>query len=193
MNRFLLIAVLALVAPAAALAKGASEATIEGPGLDGAIVVTGDGESLGSTLNHLAVLAGFYPAVFERSPNPMLETQPDVELGPRYVVRYVMRGPSGDSVISQDLYPYAEPYPVSYTEPGQPVPFARQDTFGGWYASTAQLKQVLMGIGLPAETPDVADGTTFAPWKIVLIVVGAAVAAALAVGIGRRRRAPAPA
>ena len=82
MKRFLLVMFVALAMPAAALAKGASQATIEGPGFHGAIVIPGDGEDGGnSTLGRLAELGGFYPAVFLRTPNPMLASAPSRELG----------------------------------------------------------------------------------------------------------------
>jgi hypothetical protein len=192
MRRFLLIATLALVVPGVALAKGASEATIEGPGLDGAIVITGDGESGASTLGHLAELAGFFPAVFERTPNPMLDTQPGTDLGARYAVRWVMPGPSGESVIRQDLYPYAKPFPVSYTKPGQRF-WDGQRTHGGWYQSTPDLKRTLMQIGIPARAPSSGGGGGMSGWQIVLLAMSGATALALLAGVKRRRRAPAPA
>src|SRR6266545_6142839 len=119
MKRFLIFTLLALALPAAALAKGASEATIEGPGLNGVVVIPGDGEDGGMTgLGHIAQLAGFFPSVFPSVPNPMVVARPNVQLGPRYVVRYTMPGPGTASIIEQDFYPYATPYPVTYTPPG---------------------------------------------------------------------------
>jgi hypothetical protein len=191
MRRFLLIATLALVAPAAALAKGASEATIEGPGLDG-VVIRGDGEDGGaSTLGRLAELAGFFPAVFGQTPNPMIPGGVS-DLGPRYVVRYVMPGPSGESILRQDLYPYAKPFPVSYTPPGQPF-WDGQRTLGGWYQSTPELKRALAEVGLPARAPSAGDAGGLGAWQIGLIAVGGAIALALLAGVGRKPRAPAPA
>jgi hypothetical protein len=204
MNRFLLTFILALVLASAAFGKGASEATIEGPGLDGAVAIPGDGEGGGTTLGRLVELTGFFASVFEQSPNPMLETQPDVELGPRYAVHYVMPGPEGqESILEQHLYPYAQPYPVSYTKPGQPFWGADsqdaatrhdgQHTFGGWYVSTAELKQTLAEIGLPSRPPSPGDSDGIGGWQIALVAVGAAIALGIIVGIDRRRRAPAPA
>ena len=186
MKRFLVIATIALLSPAAALPKGASEATIEGPGLDGAVTIPGDGEGGGTTLGRLVELSGFFPSVFEQTPNPMLDTKPNVTLGARYVVRYVMPGPEGqESILVQHVYPYAKPYPVSYTKPGQPFwgatsqdAAARRDgqhTFGGWYASTAELTQTLAAVGLPARPPSPDDGGF---WQDTPSLVG------VAVGIG---------
>jgi hypothetical protein len=204
MRTLTLITIAALTLPAVAFGKGASEATIEGPGLDRAMAIPGDGEGGGTMLGRLVELSGFFPSVFERSPNPMLETQPDVELGPRYTVHYVMPGPEGqESILEQHLYPYAEPYPVSYTKPGQPFwgaesqdVAARRDgqhTFGGWYVSTAELKQTLAEIGLPSRPPSPGDRGGIGGWQIALIAVGAAIALGLLVRIDRRRRALAPA
>ena len=62
MKRLLfLIAVAALALPAAANAKGPSEATITGPGLGKAIKITGP-ESDGSPMMNLAEVAGLFPA-----------------------------------------------------------------------------------------------------------------------------------
>jgi hypothetical protein len=193
MKRFLVIAVVALALPVAAIGKGASEATIEGPGLDGAVVIPGDGEGGGTLLGRIVELSGFFPAVFERTPNPMLAEPPGIELGPRYTVRYVMPGPEGqESILEQHLYPYAEPYPVSYTKPGQPF-FQGMRTFGGWYQGTPELKQALTEIGIPAQAPGTGDTGGLGGWQIALLAVGGAMALALMAGIGRRRRAPAPA
>ena len=208
MRGLLFILMLALIAPSAALAKGASEATIEGPGLDGAVAIPGNGEGGGgTTLGRLVELSGFFPSVFEQTPNPMLDAKPDVTLGPRYVVRYIMPGPEGqESVLEQELYPYARPYPVSYTQPGQPFwgatsqdAAARRDgqhTFGGWYASTAELTQTLGAIGLPPEAPTADDEGFWSstPNLIGIVAGGAAAFLTLALVIrrmGKRRPQPA--
>ncbi len=208
MRRFLVVAIVALLSPAAALGKGASEATIEGPGLDGAVAIPGDGEGGGgTTLGRLVQLSGFFPSVFEQTPNPMLDTRPDVTLGPRYVVRYVMPGPEGqESILEQHLYPYAKPYPVSYTKPGQPFwgatsqdAAARRDgqhTFGGWYVSTAELKQTFAEIGLPARPPSANDGGFWRDTpRLVGVAVGIGAAVLVLVVLIRRltRQRPQPA
>ena len=207
MKPFLVIATLAVVVASAAFGKGASEATIEGPGLDGAVAIPGDGEGGGTTLGRLVELSGFFPSVFERSPNPMLETQPDVQLGPRYTVRYTMPGPEGqESILEQHLYPYAEPYPVSYTKPGQPFwgatsqdAAARRDgrhTFGGWYVSTAELTQSLAEVGLPVKPPSAHDDGFWSNAPSLIGVVAGIAAAVLALAVlirrtGKRRPQPA--
>lgn|SRR5262245_46601669 len=207
MKRLVLILMLALVAPSGALAKGASEATIEGPGLDGVVAIPGDGEGGGTTLGRLVDLSGFFPSVFEQTPNPMLDTKPDVTLGPRYVVRYVMPGPEGqESTLVQHLYPYARPYPVSYTRPGQPFwgatsqdATARRDgqhTFGGWYVSNAGLTKTLAAVGLPATAPAAGGGGFWSSTPNLIGLIAGIAVAFLALALvfrrtGKRRPQPA--
>src|SRR4029453_17849181 len=124
---------------------------------------------------------------------PMLKTKPSVTLGPCYVVRYVMPGPGAASVLQQDLYPYANPYPMSYTKPGQ-VFWDGQRTFGGWYQSSPELKQTLAAVGLPAHAPSGSGGDQgfWSSTPQLIAVFGSVAAAALAVVavavIARRRR-----
>jgi hypothetical protein len=83
MKRLLfLFAVCALALPATALAKGPSEATITGPGLSKAIKITGP-ESDGSPMMNLAEAAGFFPAAFGQTPDPLTYTRPKGNLGPK--------------------------------------------------------------------------------------------------------------
>lgn len=207
MRQLTVIAVLASLLPVTAFAKGASEATIEGPGLDGVVAIPGDGEGGATTLGRLVELSGFFPSVFEQTPNPMLAAKPAVTLGPKYTVRYVMPGPDGQtSVLEQELYPYARPFPVSYTRPGQPFwgatsqdAAARRDgqhTFGGWYVSPSELKHTLAEIGLPAQPPSAGDGGFWSstPWVTgVAVAIGAALLALVVLirHAGRQRPQPA--
>jgi hypothetical protein len=195
MKRLLIIAMVALALPAAALAKGASEATIEGPGFDGTVVIPGNGEDGGlSQLGRIAELGGFYPAVFLRSPNPMLATAPAGELGLRYTIRYVVPGPTGTSILQQDVYPYAQPAPVTYVKPSQRF-WDGQRTVGGWYQSVPDLKRTLEEIGLPAQPPATGVGFWSGTPKLIGIFAGLAavflVVVAFAVLVRRRRLQPA--
>src|SRR3712207_5238447 len=102
----------ALALPAAAAAKGASEAKVDGPGVDGAGIAFSHDQSGGPTggeaLNRLAEASGFYPAVFGQTPNPMEPRRPAGDLGPRYTITYIMPGPDGRmDEVRQDVYPYA--------------------------------------------------------------------------------------
>ena len=139
----------ALVLPAALLAKGASEARITGPGLGDGITLAGEGAPDGGKLMRLAESAGFFPAAFVTTPNPMLSTRPKGTLGPRYRITYVMPGPNGQvSKLRQALYPYATPRPVSYMKPGQAF-FGTEKTVGGWFIAKPKLKRQLVALGLP--------------------------------------------
>ena len=122
MKRLLfLIAAAALVLPATASAKGPSEATITGPGLGKAIRITGP-EAEGSPLMNLAEAAGFFPAAFGQTPDPMAYARPKGDLGPRYSIDYDVPGPDGgNDKIHQDLYPYAKPGAWTHMAAGQPI------------------------------------------------------------------------
>jgi hypothetical protein len=194
MKRFVVaamaVALVAVVFPAASLSKGASEAEITGPGLDEPISLAGEGQPGGERLMQIAEAVGFFPAVFSQRPDPMLDTRPAGALGPKYRVTYVMPGPNNElDEIVQDLYPYAEPNPVSYTKPGQRF-WTTEETTGGWYvASYSSLKEQLVAAGLPSTPPTGGAGDGF-PW----VLAGTLVALAATLGLvvlavlhGRRR------
>lgn len=186
------VALLGALTTTSALAKGASEAKITGPGLGSGITLAGEGQVGGGQLMQLAEAAGFFPAVFATSPNPMSSARPQSELGPRYTITYTMPGPSGMYELRQDLYPYAQPSPVTRMESGQRY-FGTERTVGGWYVASTTLKDSLVAAGLP-DTPPVGGSGSQVPWTIVGLV--AAVVAALAAGVvavlrGRRRLGPA--
>jgi hypothetical protein len=147
MKRLLfLLAIAALALPAAALAKGPSEASIEGPGLSKAITISGPEEE-GSPMMDFAEQAGFFPAAFGQEPNPLLPGRPKGNLGPKYRIEYKVPGPDNDMFeISQDLYPYASPYAVTYMADGQAI--FDFTTHGGWFESPS-LKDTLVAAGLP--------------------------------------------
>ena len=139
--------------------------------------------------------AGFFAAVFAQTPDPMLDERPAGSLGPRYTVTYVMPGPDNQrSELVQDVYPYAEPDPVTYTEPDQRY-WTTERTRGGWYvASFEPLKEQLVAAGLPATPPavdsDGGGGDEF-PWVIVGVLAALGVAALTLVAFtaaGRRHR-----
>ncbi|HYY63004.1 MAG TPA: hypothetical protein VE688_00200 [Gaiellaceae bacterium] len=160
-------ATMTIAFPTAALAKGASEATISGPGLDGgAIHLTGGGgdPASGSPLGELTEYAGYFPATFGQVPDPMLRHKPRGSLGPRYLIVWTVPGPSGDTAkLHQDLYPYAQPTALTYMRPGQPF-FGGQRTHGGWYTAPAALTSTLVDAGLPVRPPrqDSGNGSTLA-------------------------------
>ena len=209
MKRLALIAfsigLVTLLTPAGALAKGASEATITGPGLGDGITLPGEGQPGGEKLMELADHAGFFAVVFGSSapgaPKPTPAPRPEGALGPRYVIAYTMPGPNNElDVIRQDLYPYAqldayaESAPVTYVKPGQHF-FGTETTAGGWWIANPSLKDALVAVGLPKSAPTIGEDGSRAPWVAVTV---AAVAACLGVFLvlilrARRRSTPMPA
>ena len=192
---FLVALALGLAMPAAALAKGASEATITGPGLGDGITLAGEGRPGGEQLMQLAEHAGFFPAVFQTVPNPIQAQRPTGDLGPRYTISYTMPGPNNElDVIRQDLYPYAEPDPLTYTQPGQAY-WTDQQTVGGWYVAGSILLDELVAVGLPETAPEASpgdEGVPLIPIAGIALTLGLGVLAALVVH-SRRRARPAPA
>jgi hypothetical protein len=206
--RILLIAVatLAIVAvPGTAMAKGPSQARLEGPGLPNPITVRGDGEpGSGGNLAELAEQTGLFPAMFGQTPNPMSPTRPPGELGARFVVTYAVPSEAAPDEIHQDLYPYAATGPVTYTQPGQRF-FGTEATLGGWFRAPSGLTATLAALGLPSEPPQVVaspvanqanptrsnDETgTRVPLSRVVLLAAAGVVAFAGVGLtwGLKRR-----
>jgi hypothetical protein len=147
----LMLSLVLLVLPAAAFAKGPSEAEVNGPGTGGGFTISG-GEGDGSPLANLSTEAGFFAGAFAQEPSPMLAARPKGDLGPKYTVTYTVPDGRGEPAsITQDLYPYARPLPVTYMPPGQPI--FDGTTSGGWYPATSQLKETLVAAGLPAARP----------------------------------------
>jgi hypothetical protein len=193
----LLLAAIALVLPTAAVAKGPGGASIDGPGTGGGININGDGESGGTPLGDLTQLAGFFPATFGQEPDPMLQSRPKGDLGPKYTITYTVPGPNNESdKIRQDLYPYAEGGPVTYTKPGQPF-FGTEHTRGGWYQSPPVLLDTLVAAGLPKLAPSGSSTSDDGFFSTGLVsVMGVALAlllGATAAVFLRRRSRPAAA
>ena len=107
MRKYLLAAALvALVLPALAAAKGPVSASVSGPRLDGALTIRGDGEGHGTALGTLAMKSGFFPQMFGQSPDPTLASRPSGSVGPRYKVVYIVPGPNDiQSRVVQFVYP----------------------------------------------------------------------------------------
>jgi hypothetical protein len=188
MKRILfLLTIAALALPATAIAKGPSEARIDGPGLSKAITITGT-EEPGSPLMNFAEGAGFFPAAFGQEPNPMLPGRPSGNLGPKYSIDYTVPGPESKSfAINQDVYPYAKPYAVTYMPSGQEI--FDFTTKGGWYQSPG-LKETLVSAGLPARpTLSSKSSSFFSTGRLGPVTGGAALLIAIGSVIFMRRRA----
>jgi hypothetical protein len=158
----LVAALILVLVPTAALAKGATAARIDGGGPGGPgngprgpITLRGEGEPGGGTaLANLADASGVFPAVYGQDPDPMLDTAPvpAAQLGPRATITWTV--PDGGDVpklIRQDAYPYAAGGPLTYMPPGQAV-FAAT-TRGGWYQAPDSLRTQLIALGLPKRAP----------------------------------------
>ncbi len=193
MTRFRLAPVLlaaALIFPAAAAAKGPSAASISGPGLGKTLKLSGGGEQMGSPLGNLTEAAGFFPASFGQSPDPMLRARPAGDLGPGYTIHYVVPGPDSKTfLVDQDLYPYARGGAVTYTKPGQPI--FDGTTRGGWFRGGLPLKLTLVQQGLPSTRPGVSDGVNLGLIAGIVVPGGLVLLAGAALLTARRRRAPA--
>ena len=184
---FVAFAAAALALPSVAAAKGPSEAKISGPGLDSAVTITGNGEGDSSSdLGVLVTQSGFFAEVFGQYPSPLLRSKP-ANLGPRYTVVYTVPGPE-TSTLTQALYPYAAGGPVSYLRPRQRF-WGTQETVGGWFRGTGELRQMLVTAGLPETPPAAARARAGSTRSIAIgagfgvVVAGAAIAA-----LRRRRR-----
>jgi hypothetical protein len=150
---FVAAAVVALVLPALAAAKGPVAATFSGPGLDDPLTFRGDGEGPSTALGSLAMGSGFFAQMFGQTPDPTFAKRPSGALGPRYKVVYVVPGPNGvDSRVVQFVYPYAKPAALSYMKPGQPF-WQTESAHGGWYRASLSLKRMLVRRGLSATAP----------------------------------------
>jgi hypothetical protein len=192
---FLVFAVLATAAvlPATALGKEIKSVTITGPGLDHQITLKGDGRlDAGTPIGDFAMESGFFPELFDTSPDPTLVERPDGPLGPKFEASYLFPNPETGELarVVQDVYPYAKPYPVTYVPAGREL-WKGEDAHGGWYLARTDLKTVLVKAGLPRTAPAVrqSSGSSMGVWA-----GGAAGVAALLLAIGYlayRRRTPA--
>jgi hypothetical protein len=148
--------VLAAVLAGQAAAKGPTKVTITGPGLSHAIVLGGDAEgTMSSRFGRLVEQSGWFPQVFQQSPDSTSRVRPPGRLGPRYDAVYVVPGPNGTvATVRQQLYPYAAAGPITYVRPAQPVfPTSGTTTHGGWYRSPVALRRTLASLGFPARAP----------------------------------------
>src|ERR1043166_343499 len=185
MNRSMLVLAAfaaALLLPAAAAAKGPSEASISGGGLAKTIKITGNGESDQTPLGQMTGEAGFFPAAFGQSPDPKLHARSKGNLGPKMTIHYVV--PGGDNQtfhVTQDLYLYAPGGAVTYMKPGQPI--FGMATIGGWYRAYG-LKRTLVKQGLPAQP---ANSGSSRSSLALLAIPGALLVGGTALFLKRRR------
>ena len=191
-------AVVAVVVSGPAEAKGPSQAVIEGPGIEQPILLRAPGsDTIGLDLGALIMSSGFFPEIC-RPCDERLHRQPETDLGPRYEVTYVMSGARRDRV-TQYVYPFARPHPVTYMPDGQAVWGHR--TAGGWFVANNTLRRGLLRLGVPEPatpipwTDPVAHHPTVTEISIAALAVLIVLAAALWLLVPRlhdRRRTAAP-
>lgn len=187
-----------LVLPGTALAKGPSEALINGPGLAAPLRVDGASDLGGGDLGRpgqfgdLMQHAGFSEGVWGPQAGAPAAEEPAGELGPRYTVTWTLPGPSGaEDTVRQDLYPFAEVGAVTYVPPDQ-LFFDGQRTPGGWFAGGAELSTLLLDLGLREPAPPPPDRFGPLPMAAVVgVILAVACAAAWMAARGRRRPAAA--
>ena len=149
---FIAAALVALVLPAAAAAKGPVSASISGPALERSLTIRGDGEGPGTALGTLADASGFFAQMFGQSPDPTLATRPGGTLGPRYRVVYVVPGPNDiQSRVVQYRLSLREAGRSDVHEAGPERSGAARAAHGGWYRASPGLKKMLVRAGLPAK------------------------------------------
>jgi hypothetical protein len=153
-----------------AFAKGPSQASITGPGLVRAVVISGNGEpgeqgrlaSLAEQTGLFTVMFGAGASISGPAPARLHTPPPKASLGPRYTLVYTVPGVTprpGQQFgrVRQDLYPRAAGGPVIYTPPGQQG-FGGPLTVTGWLRGRPQLTRTLAQLGVPS-----AAGTRAAP------------------------------
>ena len=126
----------------AALAKGASSAVIQGPGLAHPLTIVPP-ESGVDQLLPLMHDSGFWLEACGHC-RGVVSRQPSGDLGPRYTVTYAMglETTTPSNQVVQYVFPFAQPQPVTYM-PG-----------GGWYVAHPRLKGLLFNLGLPATVAE---------------------------------------
>jgi hypothetical protein len=186
----------ALASPASA--KGAIvEATIIGPGLEGIDLSAPetDGMWRSGIMDDSKLSLSDYGLT-------------TADLGPRYAVTYRFDlGPgTRNDVLRQDLYPYAEDGPVTFTPPGQAITgsYGNIRIVSGWWKPLPGFLEYLVSKGLPAANPvaaairpapdaDPAPGTPAtqaAPWAWILLGLAGLAALSLTAPSVRRRALP---
>jgi hypothetical protein len=198
-----MVLALAVAVAAPASAKGfIAEANISGPGLGGGGSVGGGGG--------MKIEASAADRMWELSGASWMKKREDsvselglgpADLGPRYLVTYRYDfGPGReDDLIRQDLYPYADGGPVTFTPPGQVLTGEGMAPIGsGWFQAEPGFFEYLVDEGLAEKNPvaagatrepatDSASATRSAPWAWILFgLAGLAALSLTAPGVRRR-------
>jgi hypothetical protein len=195
------IATIVVGAATPAFGKGAElkKATVDGPGIGeplrleaGRLYAANPGQTLFTGSGILKKAAVGHP--------------PPGGLGPRYRVRYYLEAmpeepssrPREQVILRQNLYPYAEEGPWTWTPPGQALPNSAhiperfEKIKAGWRDAPSALLDNLRYYGLPARaepttSTSVTRGSSWS-WTLWAGVAGVAVLAGLASLRGNRGR-----
>lgn len=174
---FLLVVSVAVALAVPAHAAGAEAAVLTGSGLDEPV----------DLLTHesgfeLAAITGAWFNSWAEDVTPLLDEPPTDQLGPRFTLTWVMRGPPHlppeERSVIQYVYPYAEGGAVLQTPPGQGI----WEGAVGWYVAPERFRALLISVGVG----DLDDGQWMWP-----VIVAALVTLAIGLYIWRRRRQPA--
>jgi len=191
-KKLALIVLVALALPASAFAKGPSAASIASSGLTTIRIAGSEGSA--TRFWRFVEAAGFFEAAY----GPRLpKTRPEGDLGPRYTITWKV--PSSNRLY-QDVYPYAQPYAVTYMSPEQTIYGSKVK--GGWFVGGVKLKKALALIGVPTEAPQPppsarheppaqASGSGLSARDVGAIAAGAVIlvlAVLLAIHVMRRSR-----
>jgi hypothetical protein len=189
----------AMWTPAPAMAKGGpSQGVISGPGLADPIILREPGSAtIGADLADVVKGSGFFVGVWG-DVRHRLAHPPAGDLGPRYTITYDMSlSDRRSDTITQYVYPYAEPAPITHIPAKQPY-WRASETVGPWFAARIGFRQTLIRLGLPASAPsgsvfgdDAAAGSVTPPagsfpmWPSFAVGVSVLV---IATAVTRRRR-----
>lgn len=110
------------------LAKGPSQAVLEGPGLTSPIPLRPpDQRTIGPALATMVQESGFFGGLNGTGSGYRITRPRNSQLGPRFTVRYTLGGPGEEGIIVQYLYPYATFGPVTHMPSDQPFWIDQKD------------------------------------------------------------------
>lgn len=174
---FVVTVVVLLVASCPATAKSVVSLSVEGPGLEAPLVLTGsvDKDGRPPKATDIAIMTSVYAQAIPTSSLPLEDESPASSLGPRYIATYVL-DVAGTTFV-QHIYPFAEPQAVTFAPPGQRWSDGELSR-SGWTIGAPELRSTLVDAGVPLprpalsgrEPPEPSTRTTRA-W-IVFAVIG---------------------
>jgi hypothetical protein len=130
--------------------------------------------------------SGFFLQVSCTKCQRLQQEPPGGTLGPAYRVTYTTA--FHHQRISQVVYPFATPSPVSYMPPGQPFLFGMETT-GGWVINDdGSLLRKMLRLGIPAPVEPTASSPQIPNDPPTLPLIGVVIAATLLAALTWLRR-----